>query len=225
MRGAPNLFVATTITVSEVEVSLSTVTLLKVSSAIFDTSDWRVCCSTDASVNINASIVAISGAIIPEPFANPAMLIVDPPISTEVPAPFEKVSVVMIARAAPSIPSDRKPSRKDSTTAAIRSLGSGTPITPVEAVNTCRSDIPRVLETKPASFSTALTPTAPVNAFEFPEFTRIANPSSTGSFECSSAILLSQSSTGAERVAERVKTPATVLSGAILASMTSSRPL
>ena len=73
------------------------------------------------------------------------------------------------------------------------------------------------------SFSTALTPEAPVKAFEFPEFARIAKPSSSGSFHCSSAILLSQSKTGAERIAEREKTPANVLPGAILASMTSSR--
>ena len=138
MHGAPDLFVAETKTLSEVEVSLSTVMLLKVAAAALDTMDRSARRSTDASVNMKASIVAISGAIMTDPFANPAILIVDPPISTEPPAPFGKVSFVMIARAAPSTPSDRNPSRNDPTTAAIRSLGSGTPIMPVDAVKTRR---------------------------------------------------------------------------------------
>merc|ERR1711938_377568 len=67
--------------------------------------------------------------------------------------------------------------------------------------------------------ATEPSPALPVKALELPELTRIAAPSSL-----SAPILAWQSSTLAERVAERVNTPATVLPGARSASITSVRP-
>ena len=58
--------------------------------------------ATAASVKRKTSIVAMSGAIMPEPLAKPAIVTGTPPSSTRAAAPFGKVSVVMIARAARS---------------------------------------------------------------------------------------------------------------------------
>ena len=52
-----------------------------------------------ASVNRKASMVAILGAIMPEPLAMPAMVTRAPSIVACRQAPFGKVSVVMMARA------------------------------------------------------------------------------------------------------------------------------
>jgi hypothetical protein len=53
-----------------------------------------------ASVKTNASMVAMSGAIMPDPLAMPAMATSAPPIRAVAVAPFGKVSVVMMALAA-----------------------------------------------------------------------------------------------------------------------------
>ena len=67
--------------------------------------------------------------------------------------------------------------------------------------------------------STALTPWRPVKALELPELTRMAAPASDAppSFAW-------QSSTGADRVADRVNAPAMAVPGRSLASMRSVRP-
>ena len=73
MRGAPEVPVANSSAVSLVEVSPSTVTLLKVvrtcrPSSACSTFGWM-----SASVTMKASMVAISGAIMPDPLAMPAI--------------------------------------------------------------------------------------------------------------------------------------------------------
>ena len=88
----------------------------------------------------------MSGAIIPEPLMIPASSTRVSPIIALAPAPLAKVSVVPIALAASS-----QPQGAASIAAAIParalSLGSGTPITPVEETNTCSRGQPSAPET------------------------------------------------------------------------------
>ena len=80
---------AKTITMSFVLVSLSTVTMLKVTSTISDNAFCKSFCSIEISVVIKQSIVAIFGCIIPEPFAIAPILTSLPPISISVAQAFE----------------------------------------------------------------------------------------------------------------------------------------
>ena len=57
-------------------------------------------------------MVAMSGAIMPEPLAIPAIVTGTPSISAVAAAPLGKVSVVMIARAAASMPSGAQAGRQ-----------------------------------------------------------------------------------------------------------------
>ena len=94
--------VAARISESLVEVSPSTVTQLKERWATRSSRRCRLFCPTRASVAMNASIVAMSGRIMPAPFAMP--------VTTAGPAEsrslrenaFGTVSVVMMASAAES---------------------------------------------------------------------------------------------------------------------------
>ena len=89
----------------------------------------------------------------------------------------------------------------------IFSAGSGSPITPVEEVKTCAAGI---CERGPAAAAaicaTSDAPRAPVKVLALPEFTTMAKPFCGASGRAASFSW--QSSTAAERVAERVKTPA-----------------
>ena len=108
----------------------------------------------------------------------------------------------------------------------MRSAGSGSPITPVEATKTWSGGTPSAPAVAATVASTAARPFAPVKALALPELTRIAKPPAGRSAAiCSASSFSSHQSTGAERVAERVKTPAIAAPGAISASITSSRPL
>ncbi len=66
-------------TVSEVEVSLSTVVRLKLAFVPATSSGCRVAAGRAASVKTKQSMVAMSGAIMPEPLAMPSMVTVRPP--------------------------------------------------------------------------------------------------------------------------------------------------
>ncbi len=106
--------------------------------------------------------------------------------------------------------------------ATIRSAFSGSPITPVEATNTCPTGTRSASAAAPAVASTAARPALPVKALALPELTRMANPPAPPPF--SAASFSSHQSTGPERVADRVNTPASVEPSATSASITSSRP-
>ena len=200
--------------------SLSTVIALKVVSFNSDTSACRSGWVIFASVKRYTSMVAISGAIIPEPLAMPVILTVPSEVCTLQCAPLGKVSVVMIACAASAIFSACKPATKAGNWAVIRPWGNGSPITPVEDENTRSSGTESSAATAQMMASTASSPLFPVNALAFPEFTMIAAPLSQDVLP----ILLWQSSTGAARVFDWVNTPATAVPTASSASMTSSRP-
>ena len=106
----------------------------------------------------------------------------------------------------------------------MRSAGSGSPITPVEATKTWSTGSASRSAAARAVASTATRPFEPVKALALPELTRMAKPCSPPPSICSAASFSSHQSTGPERVAERVKTPASEAPGAISASITSSRP-
>ena len=81
MRGAPEVPVANSRAVSLVEVSPSTVTLLNVVRTCRPSMARRTFWWISASVTIKASMVAMSGAIMPDPLAIPAMRTLWPSIS------------------------------------------------------------------------------------------------------------------------------------------------
>ena len=87
-------------TISFVEVSPSTVMELNVVATTFFNIAFKNTAGMLASVKINANIVAILGAIIPEPLAIPDILINLLPILHSSYASFGLVSVVIIALAA-----------------------------------------------------------------------------------------------------------------------------
>ena len=161
----------------------------------------------------------MSGAIMPEPLANPAIFTSPPGSATVAQAPLGKVSVVMMARAASEPLPASSAATRSPTLAMMRSWGRRSPITPVELVKTRVAGRPVAAATASQIAATEPSPALPVKALELPEFTMIAAPSSL-----SEPILAWQSSTLAERVAERVKTPATTEPGSRRVSITSVRP-
>ena len=135
MAGAPDSPLASAITVSFVDMSPSTVIVLKVSSVAAESAACSVTGAMAASVVTKQSIVAICGWIIPEPLAMATRRTVLPPSSSSRKASFVRRSVVRMASAAPatSSPSDASSA---GTAAAIVSTGSRTPMAPVEDVRT-----------------------------------------------------------------------------------------
>ena len=100
---------ATISSVSLVEVSPSTVTQFSDLSAASASSFCSTPPGTLASVKTKPSMVAMSGAIMPEPLRKPLMVTVRSPILAWRVASLGKVSVVMIAAAAAAQPSSRAP--------------------------------------------------------------------------------------------------------------------
>ena len=149
--------VANANTVSLVEVSLSTVMQLKVLSFEADNSCWRKPASTAASVKIYPSIVAISGAIMPEPLMIPTTCTFVPPTIALAVAPFAKVSVVPMVLVASSQLQGSELNTRVSPANAL-SLGNGTPMTPVDDTNTALSEHPRCAATCVVIASTASRP-------------------------------------------------------------------
>ena len=157
--------------------------------------------STAASVKMKPSIVAMSGAIMPEPLMIPAIVTGLPSIVQVATAPLAKVSVVMIVAAASSQPHGAA-AKAASSPASARSIGSGTPITPVEATNTSEGWQPRCAAVRAAMASTAARPRLPVKALELPALTTSARawPSTSAS---------RHHSTSGEGQRDWVSTPAT----------------
>ena len=212
-RAAP---VASSRSVSEVEVSLSTVMALNEASVASAKSGCRIEAGRAASVTAKASMVAMSGAIMPEPLAMPAMVTATPSISTLAAAPLGKVSVVMIARAAASTPSPRSSVASSATRLVIFSTGSRWPITPVEATKISSGRQPRAWATASASARTAASPSGPRNTLALPALMITARARPDGRIS-------RHQTTGCPAVVERVNTPATVLPGATSISVRSSR--
>src|SRR5215831_364501 len=115
----------------------------------------------------------MSGAIMPEPFAKLFRRTPTPSIVAVAVAPFGKVSVVRIARAAGSQPLADSRGVKWGNAAMIFSAGGGSPITPVEEMNTSLGSQPSSLAVAAAVVSTISLPARPVKTFELPELTTI----------------------------------------------------
>ena len=90
-----------------------------------------------ASVVTKQNIVARWGSIIPTPLAMPPSVTGRPLISTRRAASLGRVSVVMIASAAARPPCGESAFTSLGSAGRIRSMGSGTPMTPVDAMSTC----------------------------------------------------------------------------------------
>ena len=84
----------------------------------------------------------------------------------------------MIARAASSSAFSDKSLFNSSITAMTRSCGNGSPMTPVDDVNTRSTGVTVELATADVIASTDTRPNFPVNALAFPEFTKMATPAS-----------------------------------------------
>ncbi len=218
ISGLSALPVAAASTVSEVEVSLSTVMQLKLRSAASASRACSVTGGSFASVKAKASIVAMSGAIMPEPLAIPVNVTGTPPISAWRTAPLGKVSVVMIASAAACQGAVPSASARSSRRSVMRSAGSGSPITPVEATKTCSRAHFRTRAAAATSSPTAASPLRPVKALALPAFTRMARPRPMPACRA-----WRHHSTGAAAVSERVNTPATAVPSASSNSATSAR--
>src|SRR5882757_8695964 len=210
--------------VSEVEVSLSMVRALKVSSTPLLSSDCSTADDNGASVNTNDSMVAMSGAIMPAPLAMPLMVTLALPSLTVAVATFGKVSVVMIARAALIQSAGAALSASVPSTPSNLVASSGSPITPVEARYTSLALQPTALAASAAVSVVAWRPVLPVKALALPEFTTSARAKLP--FEDPPRLNLARHhSTGADGHFDLVKTPATLVPLSITASSTSVRPL
>ena len=212
--------VAASSTVSLVEVSESTVIRLKLASTDRPSASCRTGAGTARSVNTKASMVAMSGEIIPEPLAMPATLAWVP--ATGAHAPLGKVSVVLMASAAarqPAGAASARPSTRPPTAASSGSVSIGSPITPVEASRTWPGSIPSRPATVSAVSRAASRPAAPVKALAFPALHTMARTRPPPAPSASR-----HHSTGAEGHKDRVSTPATVVSAGRAASIRSGRP-
>ncbi len=157
-----------------------------------------------ASVKMKHSIVAISGAIIPLPLAMPVIRTVPSPICAVRVEALGNVSVVMMPRAAASHPSSVRLSCRPGSAATSFSCGSTSPITPVEATNTCFAGQPTIFAAASAVAAQASRPALPVNTLALPAFTTTtrARPAFSDA---------RHQSTGAPGHLFEVNTPATVL--------------
>lgn len=116
------------------------------------------------------------GSIMPEPFAMPPTVTFLPPTVTVAHASFGRVSVVMTAFSAASPCAAVRPSAAAAffMPASRRSVGSGRPMTPVEATRTCRGSTPSSPAVTRAESFASLRPCSPVQALAHPELARIA---------------------------------------------------
>ncbi len=141
-RGCRVSPVAISSTVSDVEVSESTVVQLNDRSTPCFSSFCNTAAGIFASVNTKHSIVAMSGAIMPLPLAMPVIRTSCPPISAVL-ARCLREGIGGHDAAGGSLPPVLAQRIGSAGSAATSfSCGSTSPITPVEATNTCRAGSP-----------------------------------------------------------------------------------
>ncbi len=213
--------VAASTKLSLVDVSPSTVAPLNDTSA----TSRAVCASTSAaigaSVAMNDSIVAMSGWIIPAPFAMPVTVTGAPATSTRTDAALGTVSVVMMARAAANQPFGRAPARAAGNPLMILSTGRGSMITPVENGSTSSGAQSMRRATATHSARASAKPRSPVPAFALPALTTSARKLLP--VVCCRAMFSRQTTTGAAQKRFCVNTPAATVPGSQRTSRTSSR--
>src|SRR5438093_1455659 len=125
---------ARTATVSLVDWSASTVMQLKDRSTVRRTTAVSAAGATTASVAAKQNMVARWGSIMPTPFAIPPIVTARPSTSSRSAASFGFASVVRIASAAARPPWGESDLASFGSAARTLSIGSGTPMTPVDAI-------------------------------------------------------------------------------------------
>ena len=128
-------------TMSLVEVSPSTLTILKVRCTSLESAFCSMAGLTAASVVRNTSIVAMLGWIIPEPLAMPPSTHCLPPTVNSTASCLGTVSVVMMPSTAASAWSPR-PAASAGMPPAMGVISSGWPMTPVDATTTSSAAMP-----------------------------------------------------------------------------------
>ena len=158
-----------------------------------------------ASVVMKQSIVAMFGWIMPEPLAMTPKRTFLPPSSISSAAVFGCVSVVMMAWLAALPPSAESLLMASLTPTSSLSIGSGTPMTPVEATTTSCGVQPSASAAISCVALASFSPCSPVQALAQPALATMACavPVATTAFEAK---------TGAAATAFCVKVPATAAS-------------
>ena len=207
-------------TESFVDSSPSTTSLLKLLAIASDRARRSIADETAASVVMKPSIVAMFGSIMPEPLLIPPTTTFLPPITVVTHACLGFVSVVITAFSAARPCSYVRPSAAfaDLMPASSRSIGSGRPMTPVDATRTCSGLMPSSPAVTSAESLASFMPRSPVHALAQPEFARIAwtHPPLTTS---------RSSTTGAAATLLVVNTAAAAHGASATISATSFRPL
>src|SRR5262245_12020692 len=199
---------------SLVAVSPSTVMQLNERAAALPATLRSALPGSAASVATKPSIVAMSGRIMPAPFAMPVTTASPVDSRTLREKALGTVSVVMIASAAAS--QSLESSSAFGSAATILSAGSGSMITPVEKGRICFGSQPRWLASASQTSRARLSPSAPVPALALPVLTTSAR---TSFLTCSFARI-----TGAAQNRFCVNTPATCEPGARRITSRSLRP-
>ena len=158
--------------VSLVLVSVSTETQFSVRFTTSRNTESSDGASIAASVNTIAIIVAMSGSIMPTPFATPTMRAPDP--ATVASWILCTVSVVMMPRATSSASWWGSGTGRRSMPARMRSIGYWRPITPVDAMSISFEVMPSFSATLPAISTAFCMPSSPVATFAFFDSTTIA---------------------------------------------------
>ena len=200
------------------DVSPSTVTRLNDRSATCPVISCNAGPAIAASQHRKASMVAISGLIIPEPLAMPVIVTGLPATSIRALSPLGAVSVVMMACAASAQPAGDSFGTACSIAERIASTGNRSPMTPVEngSTDSPEQSEPRHRATCSQSLVASSRPLAPVAALALPLL--ISNARRLPVRIRSSAMI-----TGGARNAFCVKTPATADSRASSMTARSSR--
>ncbi len=203
---------ASSSTVSLVDMQPSESTRSKVERVASRSARSSTALSSAASVVSTTSMVASPGASIPAPLAMPPT--VHPPRVTA--AVLCTVSVVMTATAASSPPDADSRATALSTPARIRSMGSGTPMSPVEQTATSAASRPSCSAAFSAVAYVSWKPCGPVQALAPPEL-------STTARIAPSASICRDHWTGAACTRLEVKTPAAAQRGPLLTTRARSR--
>ena len=120
---------------------------------------------------MKASIVAIFGAIIPEPLAAPVMVIFLFPKLIWVEATLLTLSLVIIASEKFFHPLTLRLLARSGAAFRILSIGKGYPMIPVEQIKTCQGLIPNESAAHLAIDKASSSPFFPLQAFAFPLLT------------------------------------------------------
>src|SRR3989441_1145872 len=155
-------------TVSPVDWSESTVVRLKDRSTARCTPAPSAPRATFASVATKQNIVARWGSSIATPLALPPIVTGRPPTSTRSADSLGRVSVVMMASAAPRPPWGDSDLASLGSAARILSIGSGTPMTPVDATSPWLAGIRSSSPTSRVISRASLMPCSPVQTLAQP---------------------------------------------------------